>query len=78
MYFHHIATIEDFIKVKEIQMELQPSPENEAELIKMEAKLKKYLHLEVEFWKKKAEMKCFVECNNRKVLHSYIKGRRKK
>ncbi|KAK4706689.1 hypothetical protein R3W88_033755 [Solanum pinnatisectum] len=40
--FQQIATIEDIIKVKEAQLEIQPSTTNRAELSKVEAKFKKF------------------------------------
>ncbi|KAH0712342.1 hypothetical protein KY289_008301 [Solanum tuberosum] len=40
-FFQQIATIEDVIKVKEAQLEIQPSESNRVELHKMEAELKK-------------------------------------
>lgn len=41
--FQKMATLEDTIKVKKLQFELQPSPGNKEELKKMEADLRKWL-----------------------------------
>uniref|UniRef100_M1AL69 RNA-directed DNA polymerase (Reverse transcriptase); Ribonuclease H n=1 Tax=Solanum tuberosum TaxID=4113 RepID=M1AL69_SOLTU len=77
--FQQIATMEDVIKVKEDQLEIQPSASNRADLNKVEAELKKYLRLEEEFWRQKAGMKWFTEGDmNTKFFHSYVKGRRKR
>ncbi|XP_015169816.1 uncharacterized protein [Solanum tuberosum] len=43
--FQQISTIEDIIKVKEAQLEIQPSATNRAELSKVEAELKKLLEI---------------------------------
>ncbi|WMV41297.1 hypothetical protein MTR67_034682 [Solanum verrucosum] len=77
--FQQIATIEDVIKVKEAQLEIQPSESNRTELSKVEAELKKYLTLEEDFWRQKAGMKWFSDGDrNTKFFHSYVRGRRKK
>ncbi|WMV21122.1 hypothetical protein MTR67_014507 [Solanum verrucosum] len=77
--FQQIATIEDMIRVKEIQLEIQPSASNRAELSKVEADLKKYLQVEEDFWRQKAGMKWFSDGDrNTKIFHSYVKGKRKK
>lgn len=77
--FHHIATIEDIIRVKETQIELQPSASNRAELNRTEADLKKYYKIEEDFWRQKVGMKWFSEGDkNTKFFHSYVKGRRRK
>ncbi|XP_049388501.1 uncharacterized protein LOC125852861 [Solanum stenotomum] len=74
-----IATLEDVIKVKEEQLEVQPTQANRAELSKMEAELRKYLSIEEEYWRQKAGMKWFQEGDrNTKFFHSYVRGRRKK
>ncbi|KAH0761343.1 hypothetical protein KY290_017416 [Solanum tuberosum] len=59
--FQQIATLEDAIRVKEIQLELNPSAENRATLNKGEVELKKYLYLEGEFWKQKVGMRWFKD-----------------
>ncbi|KAH0695148.1 hypothetical protein KY290_021498 [Solanum tuberosum] len=71
--------IEDIIKIKEVQLEIQPSASNKAKLSKVEAELKNYLSLDEEFWTQKAGMKWFTDGDrNTKFFHSYVKGRRKK
>lgn len=47
--FHKIATLEDVARVKENQLVLNLTPDNKADLNKIEAKLKKYLRMEEEF-----------------------------
>ncbi|KAG5591558.1 hypothetical protein H5410_042072 [Solanum commersonii] len=59
-----IATLEDIIKVKEIQLELDPSIENRTKLKKHEAELKRFQRLEEEFWKQKSGIRW-----RRKRLH---------
>ncbi|KAH0742871.1 hypothetical protein KY290_030864 [Solanum tuberosum] len=77
--FQRISTIEDVIKVKESQLEIQPIANNRAELNKLEAELKNFFKHEEEFWKQKARMKWFKEGDaNTKFFHSYVTGRRKK
>ncbi|KAG5595838.1 hypothetical protein H5410_037070 [Solanum commersonii] len=44
---------EDEIKVKELQLKVNALSENRAELKKMEVELRKFLHMEEEFWKQK-------------------------
>uniref|UniRef100_A0A0V0H9Y4 Putative ovule protein n=1 Tax=Solanum chacoense TaxID=4108 RepID=A0A0V0H9Y4_SOLCH len=55
--FQQVATLEDLVKTKEIQLEINPSGENRNALKMAEAKLKRYLHIEEEYWKQKACMK---------------------
>ena len=50
--FQQISTIEDVIKVKEIQLKIQPSASNKAEL-------KKYLQVEEDLCSLKTRMKWF-------------------
>ncbi|KAH0695122.1 hypothetical protein KY290_021422 [Solanum tuberosum] len=49
--FQRIATLEDVIKVKELKLEAQPSPNNRAELNKVEAELRRFLAIEEEYWR---------------------------
>lgn len=58
--FVQIETLEDVVKVKEAQFEIMPTLWNRAELSKVEADLKRYLRLEDDFQKQKAEIKWFV------------------
>ncbi|XP_049399723.1 uncharacterized protein LOC125863750 [Solanum stenotomum] len=77
--FQRIATLDDTIKVMEIQMEITPTTENKALLHKAEAELKIYRHIEEEFWRQKEGMKWFKEGDrNTKFFHAYVKGKRRK
>ncbi|XP_060202276.1 uncharacterized protein LOC132630725 [Lycium barbarum] len=77
--FRQISTIEDTIKVKELQFELNPSMLNRINLHKAQTELNSYLHLEKEYWKQKSGMRWFKDGDrNTKFIHSYVKGRRKK
>ncbi|XP_060170581.1 uncharacterized protein LOC132601517 [Lycium barbarum] len=77
--FQQIATIEDTIKVKELQFENNASRENRMLLHQAQAELTRFLHLEEEYWKKKASMKWFNDGDrNTKFFHSYVKDRRNK
>lgn len=52
---------------------------NRTLLKKAEAKLRRYLHIEKEYWKQKAGMRWFKDGDrNTKFFHSYVRGRRKK
>lgn len=55
--FQKIATLKDIVKAKKIQLKISLSEENRASLNKAEADLKRYLHIEEEFWRQKARMK---------------------
>ncbi|XP_060200399.1 uncharacterized protein LOC132628652 [Lycium barbarum] len=59
--FQQISTIEDIIKVKELQFELNPSMLNRTDLHKAQAELNNYLHLEEEYWKQKSGMRWFKD-----------------
>ncbi|XP_059302334.1 uncharacterized protein LOC132054308 [Lycium ferocissimum] len=54
--FQQIATIEDTIKVKELQFENNGSRENIMILHQAQAELTRFLHLEEEYWKQKADI----------------------
>jgi len=73
--FEKIATPEDMIRVKEIQLEISPSQANRSELNKAEVKLKKYLNIEEEYWRQKTGMRWFKDGDrNTKFFHAYVKG----
>ncbi|XP_059290122.1 uncharacterized protein LOC132043675 [Lycium ferocissimum] len=77
--FQQIATIEDTIKVKELQFQNNASRENRMQLHQAQAELTRFLHLEEEYWKQKASMKWFNDGDrNTKFFHSYVRGRRNK
>ena len=57
--FQQIATIEDVIKFKDIQLKIQPHASNQAELSKVESELKKYLQVEEDYCNLKARMTWF-------------------
>ncbi|XP_070042662.1 uncharacterized protein [Nicotiana tomentosiformis] len=54
--FELIATLEDVIKVHEIEFKLYPTTQNRTKLHKVEVDLTRYYHLEEEFWRQKAGM----------------------
>lgn len=73
------ATIEDILSVKELQFEIDLTPENRAQLHKVEAELRRYLKLEEDFWRKKSGMSWFTMGDkNTMFFHSYVQGKRKK
>ncbi|XP_059310994.1 uncharacterized protein LOC132062436 [Lycium ferocissimum] len=60
--FQEIESLEDVVKVHEIQFELQPTPSDR----------------EKEFWKQKAGMQWFQDGDrNTRFFHAYVQGRRK-
>lgn len=59
--FRKIATLEDIIKEKEIQLEIAPTEENREELNRVNAELKRYLKLEEAIWKQNAGLKWFTD-----------------
>ncbi|XP_059302356.1 uncharacterized protein LOC132054329 [Lycium ferocissimum] len=77
--FQQIATIEDTIKVKELQFQNNASRENRMQLHQAQAELTRFLHLKEEYWEQKAGMKWFNDGDrNTKFFHSYVRGRRNK
>lgn len=77
--FTQKATLEDIIRIKEAQLEVDPSPKNRPELSKIEAELKKFIKLEEEFWKQKSSMMWFAQGDkNTKNFHCFVQGRRRK
>ncbi|XP_059295529.1 uncharacterized protein LOC132048860 [Lycium ferocissimum] len=77
--FQQISTMEDVIKVKELQFELNPSSLNREALHKAQADLNNYLCLEEVYWKQKSGMRWFKDGDrNTKFFHNYVKGRRRK
>lgn len=76
-FFQKIATLEDVLRMKEAQLEINPSEENRRELQNMEATLRHYYKVGEEYWKQKAGMQWFRDGDrNTKFVHSYVKGRR--
>lgn len=53
-FFQQIATLEYIIKLREVQLQINPSVDNRAELSKVEMDLIKYVRLEEDFWWQKA------------------------
>jgi len=77
--FQQVATLEDLIRAKEVQLEINASEENRTELKRVEADLKRYMHIEEEYWKQKAGMRWFQEGDkNTKFFHAFVNGRRRK
>ncbi|KAG5605224.1 hypothetical protein H5410_026716 [Solanum commersonii] len=74
-----MATLEDIVRTKEIQVEINASEENRTTLKKSEADLKNYLHIEEEYWKQKAGMRGFQDVDkNTKFFYAYVNGRSRK
>ncbi|XP_070041383.1 uncharacterized protein [Nicotiana tomentosiformis] len=77
--FKQLAILEDIVKVKEILFEEERAIENRIVLQKIQAKLKKYLSLEEQYWKQKARMTWFAEGDrNTNFFHNFVNGKRKK
>lgn len=77
--FQKISTLEDVIKVKEIQMGIRHSGQNREELHRAQADLRRYMSMEEDFWRQKAGMNGSKEGDkNTKFFHSYVTGRRNK
>lgn len=75
--FQKVATLEDIIRVKEIQLEINSSEQNRKDLLKAEEDLMKHYQIEKEYWKQKGGMKWFKDGDrNTKFFHSYVRGRR--
>lgn len=78
-FFQKVSTMEDVNKVKELQLELDPSEENRAALRKVEAELRKFQRYEEEYWKQKANMHWLVDGDrNTKFFHNHVTGKKKK
>lgn len=78
-FFKKIATLEDVVKMKEVQLEMNLSEENKIELRKEIAELRRFQKIEKEYWKQKAGMQQFKKGDkNSKFFHAYVKDRRKR
>lgn len=70
--------LEDGVQAKEIRLEISPSKENRASLIRVEVDFKRYLQRKVDFLGQKARIKWFTDGErNKKFFHTYMKGRRR-
>ncbi|XP_075076767.1 uncharacterized protein LOC142163385 [Nicotiana tabacum] len=77
--FKQIASLEDVIKVHEIEFELNPTVQNREKLHKVEANITLFYHLEKEFWRQKAGMQWFQDGDrNTKFIHAHVKEKRKR
>lgn len=77
--FRKIATLEEVVRVHEIDFEQQPSQHNRERLQKVQAELMKFHSVEEKFWKQKAGMQWFKDGDrNTKFLHAHVNGKRKK
>ncbi|XP_060178276.1 uncharacterized protein LOC132608235 [Lycium barbarum] len=77
--FEQLIIREEVVKVKEQFFEEQPSIINRIVLQKAQAELKKYLHLEEQYWKQKAGFSWFTEGDkNTNFFHNYVTGQRRK
>ncbi|XP_060195007.1 uncharacterized protein LOC132624210 [Lycium barbarum] len=69
---------EEVVKVKGAIFEEDPSIVNRIVLQKTQAELKKYLHLEEQYWRQKAGFTWYAEGDrNTSVFHNYVNGRRR-
>ncbi|XP_009758093.1 uncharacterized protein [Nicotiana sylvestris] len=77
--FKQLAIREDVVRIKEMLFEDDPSLENRIVLQKAQAKLKKYLSIEEQYWKQKACMTWFEEGDrNTRFFHNCVNGKRQK
>lgn len=73
------ATQEDIVKMKEAQLELDPSEGSRAELRREEVELRRLHKIVEDYWEQKTEIVWFKEGDkNTKFFHAYVKGRRKR
>lgn len=78
-FLKKITTLEDVVKMKEIQLEPNPTESNRADLRKEVAELRRFQKVEEDYWKQKAGMTQFKEGDkNTKFFHSHDNGRRKR
>ncbi|KAK6784876.1 hypothetical protein RDI58_018331 [Solanum bulbocastanum] len=76
--FHKVAAMEDVVKVKELQFEINSTNQNRKELVQAEEELQ-YYKLEEEYWTQKSGMKWFNDRDrSTNFFHSYVKGRRRR
>ncbi|XP_015165284.1 uncharacterized protein [Solanum tuberosum] len=63
----------------EAQLVIHPLESNRSSLKKAEAELKKYWHIEEEYWKQKSGMRWFKDGDrNNKFFHNFVKARRER
>ncbi|XP_060202553.1 uncharacterized protein LOC132630976 [Lycium barbarum] len=73
--FKKLVVREDIVRVKEQLFEDDPSLANRMVLQLAQAELKKYMHYEEEFWRKKSHFTCFSEGDrNTRFFHNMVKG----
>lgn len=74
-----MQTVEDLVRVKEMQLEINSSEKNRPNFRSAKYDLQKLKNMEEEYWKQKVGMKWFIEGEkNTKFFHTYVKGRRRK
>ncbi|XP_060216639.1 uncharacterized protein LOC132644099 [Lycium barbarum] len=77
--FKQLIVREEVERIKEKLYEEDSSPMNRMVLQQAQAKLKKYVHYEEEFWRQKSYMTSFAEGDrNTRYFHSIVNGRRKR
>ncbi|KAG5630564.1 hypothetical protein H5410_002281 [Solanum commersonii] len=71
--------MEDVVKVKELQFEINSTNQNRKELVQAEEELQQYYKLDEEYWSPKSGMKWFNDGDrNTNFFQSYVKGRRRR
>lgn len=76
--FQKIASLEDVVLVHEAQFEAFPTQDNRERLQRVQADMIKYLAIEKEFWKQKAEMQWLrrgIETQNSFMHMSMAEGK---
>lgn len=77
--FKQVTTLEEVVKVNEIEFEQHPTSGNRERLQKVQAELIKFYVVEEKFRKQKARMQWFKDGDrNTKFFHSHVNGQRKK
>lgn len=77
--FRRVVNLEEWVCIKDAQLEVYPTPKSREELNRANAELRKFYLYGGEFWKQKVGMKLFGKGDrNTKFFRSYLNRRRKK